>query len=301
MAEILLGNIKGKDGRGLDIKGVAENIASLPTSAEVGDIWVIPVFVEGEPNDWNISEAYLTGEMYIWNGSEWMDIGSVKGEKGDKGDVGDTGYITVNGIKPDEDGDITLTADKVGAVSKTIVLDGEDILSISEDGWYYTRNCTNTPISGNGYMRVIKYNDAYRTVEWTSNGSRLNYLNILKNGNWIGWCEMLHTGNKGARIESQSYTGNGLYGFENARTFTFTFQPIMFYISGYGRGGGNYTLTVPYGFPFAHTVVHTSDGGYATMNCEFRYSGNTITVYNTTSANNGFNTDGKDYTIIAIG
>jgi hypothetical protein len=131
------------------------------------------------------------------------------------------------------------------------------------------------------------------------------WLRTMASGNVGSWVEMLHTGNLSshnvARIEKLSYTGNGLYGFENARTFTFSFQPKMFYISGYGRGGGNYTLTVPYGFPFAHTVVHTSDGGFAAMNCEFQYSGNSITMYNTTSANNGFNTDGKPYTIVAIG
>ena len=117
--------------------------------------------------------------------------------------------------------------------------------------------------------------------------------------------EVLHSGNIAnhnvLRIETQSYVGSGLCGFENARKFTFSFQPKMFYISGYGRGGGNYTLTVHRGFPFAHTVVHTSDGGFATMNCEFRYDGNSITVFNTTSAANGFNTEGKDYVITAIG
>lgn len=131
------------------------------------------------------------------------------------------------------------------------------------------------------------------------------WLRTMASGTVGNWVEMLHTGNlsanKVARIEKQSYTGNGLYGFENARTFTFSFQPTMLYISGYGRGGGNYTLTVPWGFPFAHTVVHTSDGGFAAMNCEFQYNGNTVTMYNTTSANNGFNTDGKPYAIIAMG
>ena len=143
----------------------------------------------------------------------------------------------------------------------------------------------------------LAFND-YETVPYM-------WLRTLIRGKGTDWVEMLHTGNlsanKVARFEKQTYTGNGLYGFENARTFTFSFQPTMLYISGYGRGGGNYTLTVPWGFPFAHTVVHTSDGGFAAMNCEFQYSGNTVTMYNTTSANNGFNTDGKPYCIIAMG
>ena len=139
--------------------------------------------------------------------------------------------------------------------------------------------------------------------DWDINNPKM-WMRTLYKSDTSKWVEMLHTGNltnnKVARMETQSYTGNGLYGFENARTFTFSFQPKMFYISGYGRAGGNYTLTVPFGFPFAHIVVHT-DNGFATMNCEFRYSGNSITVFNTTSATNGFNTDGKDYTITAIG
>lgn len=130
------------------------------------------------------------------------------------------------------------------------------------------------------------------------------WLRTILTGTVGNWVEMLHTGNIEGygilRMETKPYTGNGLYGFENARTFTFSFTPKMLYISGYGRAGGNYTLTVPYGFPFAHVVVHT-ENGFATMNCEFRYSGNTVTVYNSTSATNGFNTDGKDYTITAVG
>lgn len=131
------------------------------------------------------------------------------------------------------------------------------------------------------------------------------WMRCLLEGESSDWVEMLHTGNLAdknvSRTEVITYDGNGKYGFENARTFTFSFKPKIFFISGYGRGGGNYTLTVPYGFPFAHTVVHTTDGGFAAMNCEFQYSGNSITMFNTTSANNGFNTDGKPYTIVAIG
>ena len=85
--------------------------------------------------------------------------------------------------------------DGVEIGASTIVLDGEDILSVTVNGQYYTRNCINTPVQANGYMRVICYNDLYRTVEWTRNGVRSKYLNILKEGNWLGWTEIVHTGN----------------------------------------------------------------------------------------------------------
>ena len=119
------------------------------------------------------------------------------------------------------------------------------------------------------------------------------------------WLEILHTGNlttnKVARMETQSYTGNGLYGVDNARTFTFSFLPRIFFISGYGPGGGNYTLTVPQGFPFVSTVAAASGGGFTTLSCNFKYSGNSITMYNPSSATNGFNIEGSPYAITAIG
>ncbi len=158
-------------------------------------------------------------------------------------------------------------------------------------------NRTSFPVAlkisnSDGKVYVVKSSDGKKHY------SKNEVLNMLE-------YEVLHPGNltnhEVGRVETQSYVGNGLYGFENARTFTFSFQPKIFYISGYGCGGGNYTLTVPFGFPFAHTVVQTSDGGFAAMNCEFRYDGNSIIVFNSTSATNGFNTEGKDYVITAIG
>ena len=147
----------------------------------------------------------------------------------------------------------------------------------------------------------------YQEITHFSTGVKYYRTYTASNKEWSEWRTTYSTSNKptpadigASMIETKPYTGNGKYGFENARTHTFSFQPKLFYISGYGRNGGNYTLTVPYGFPFAHTVVHTEDG-FATMNCEFRYNGNSITVFNTTSANNGFNTDGKEYTITAVG
>ena len=117
--------------------------------------------------------------------------------------------------------------------------------------------------------------------------------------------EILHSGNIAnhnvLRFETKTYTGNGLYGVDNARTFTFSFLPRMFFISGYGPGGGNYTLTVPQGFPFVSTVAAASGGGFTTISCNFKYSGNSITMYNPSSATNGLNIDGSPYLITAIG
>lgn len=82
---------QGEQGNGLEIKGVVNNVSELPDNAEVGDIWLIPVEIGGEPNEWGITESDSTGSMYIWNGSDWEYIGTLKGEKGDKGEDGPKG------------------------------------------------------------------------------------------------------------------------------------------------------------------------------------------------------------------
>lgn len=89
---------KGDTGHGLEIKGVASNFGELPASASIGDIWMIPVEVAGEPNEWGISEAYQTAELYIWNGTEWQSIGSFKGEQGPQGYPGATGEKGEDGV-----------------------------------------------------------------------------------------------------------------------------------------------------------------------------------------------------------
>lgn len=160
-------------------------------------------------------------------------------------------------------------------------------------------------------LQIARANDANNETgaqlvfdDWDINNPKM-WMRTLYKSSSSNWVEMLHTGNlannKVARIETQSYTGNGSYGVDNARTFTFSFLPRIFFISGYGPGGGNYTLTVPQGFPFVSTVAAASGGGFTTVSCNFKYSGNSITMYNPSSATNGFNIEGSPYTITAIG
>ena len=66
---------KGENGTSVSIKGSVDNEDMLPASGLPGDGWLIQ------------------GELFVWNeeGSNWVNVGNIKGEKGDKGDKGDIG------------------------------------------------------------------------------------------------------------------------------------------------------------------------------------------------------------------
>ena len=82
---------KGDIGHGLDILGAYESLSALTTavtSPAGGDIYQVGT---------NDSDKTL----YLYNGTEWQNIGSYRGEKGDKGDVGATGPQGPKGEKGD--------------------------------------------------------------------------------------------------------------------------------------------------------------------------------------------------------
>lgn len=67
---------KGDPGTGITIKGKYDSLSALQAAHPKAD--------EGD--------AYMAGtNLYVWNGSAWIDCGNIKGDKGDKGDAGDTG------------------------------------------------------------------------------------------------------------------------------------------------------------------------------------------------------------------
>ena len=97
----------GKDGTGVTIKGSYANMAALQEAHATG--------AEGD--------AYMledTGHLAVWDGSQWKDVGQIKGDKGDtgpKGDPGDPGApgtkLTVTQGAPSEagaDGDVAIDA-----------------------------------------------------------------------------------------------------------------------------------------------------------------------------------------------
>lgn len=65
---------KGEPGTGIKIKGKYDSLSALQAAHPKAD--------EGD--------AYMAGvNLYVWNGSAWIDCGNVQGPKGEKGDKGD--------------------------------------------------------------------------------------------------------------------------------------------------------------------------------------------------------------------
>ena len=83
---------KGEDGTSVTILGHYDTEAELIAEHPAG----------------SLGDAYLVGgDLYVWNGSAWENVGSIQGpqgepgEKGDKGDKGDTGAQGEKGDKGD--------------------------------------------------------------------------------------------------------------------------------------------------------------------------------------------------------
>lgn len=73
---------KGDPGTGITIKGKYDSLSALQAAHPKAD--------EGD--------AYMAGtNLYVWNGSAWIDCGNIQGPKGDKGDAGDTGAAGAQG------------------------------------------------------------------------------------------------------------------------------------------------------------------------------------------------------------
>ena len=84
---------KGDTGKGLTIKGSLSDISQLPVIGVEGDGWLI------------------NGELYVWVGDKWENVGNIKGPKGDVGATGPKGDVGLTGAKGDK-GDIGLTGAK---------------------------------------------------------------------------------------------------------------------------------------------------------------------------------------------
>lgn len=75
---------KGDPGTGITIKGKYDSLSALQAAHPKAD--------EGD--------AYMAGtNLYVWNGSAWIDCGNVQGPKGEKGEKGDTGSQGPQGVQ----------------------------------------------------------------------------------------------------------------------------------------------------------------------------------------------------------
>lgn len=73
---------KGEPGTGITIKGKYDSLSALQAAHPKAD--------EGD--------AYMAGvNLYVWNGSAWIDCGNIQGPKGEKGDPGSQGLQGLQG------------------------------------------------------------------------------------------------------------------------------------------------------------------------------------------------------------
>ena len=127
---------KGDTGHGLDILGAYESFSALTTavtSPAGGDIY-------------QVGTGDSDKTLYLYNGTEWQNIGSYRGEKGDKGDTGATGPQGPKGEKGDagatgpqgpkgekgEKGDTGETPENVVTTDKANVANG--YVALDSDG-----------------------------------------------------------------------------------------------------------------------------------------------------------------------
>lgn len=68
---------KGDAGTSVTILGSFNDESELPSTGSVGDGYLI------------------AGDLYVWDGTSWENVGNIKGPKGDKGDKGDAGAGTI--------------------------------------------------------------------------------------------------------------------------------------------------------------------------------------------------------------
>ena len=51
----------------------------------------------------SVSDTYLVGDnLYLWNGTTWVNLGALQGPKGDKGETGNSGVYVGSGDMPDD-------------------------------------------------------------------------------------------------------------------------------------------------------------------------------------------------------
>ena len=124
----------GQDGTSIIIKGTVPTEADLPSGAAQGDTYI----------------AEDTKEGYVWDGTKWVNIGSLEGPEGEKGDKGDKGDGYTSGGYNSTTGAVSFTGDPSSLSFTTGDLRGAD----GQDGKGWTSGGYN---SGTG---VVTFNSS---------------------------------------------------------------------------------------------------------------------------------------------
>lgn len=193
------------------------------------------------------------------------------------------------------------TSADVGAVSKLRNLNGRDILNVNEEGLYYCINTINMPTtSPSGYLRVEYADENYKVIYWRAYNSHNEYVNVLDNGEWLGWVETLHSNHPDIiKTEIKTYKGTGTYGKDNPNLVTFSFVPSAVCISAKKLSGLYAPLVWFYGEPYGMFMYRGPYDNEADMHCaDLTWNGKELSWYNHGSAYQ-FNEAGETYQIIA--
>jgi len=75
---------KGEDGKSVNILGSLDSPADLPNDGDSGDAWLIQ------------------GELWVWTGNNWENVGNIQGPEGPEGPTGMTGPEGPQGPQGDE-------------------------------------------------------------------------------------------------------------------------------------------------------------------------------------------------------
>ena len=93
------------------------------------------------------------------------------------------------------------------------------------------------------------------------------------------------------KLYTCTYTGNGVYGSENSLSHTFPGRPVVLFING---TRSNAAITAPYGLK----IANASNSG--TLFVSLQWNGNTVSWYNSQSANGQLNMLNEEYQIAAL-
>jgi len=161
--------IQGLEGTGLIIIGsVADVLVNPPNNAQTT---LNNAFPGASAGDGVIDTA--TGNLWVYDGTTWNDVGSVTGPQGVQGVQGTQGIIGIRGGVPytfsttitDADpgnGVIRYNNATIGSVTQ-IFIDNTDSLSNTQTGWYDTWNdSTNT--TSEGYLYITSASSSGTTV-----------------------------------------------------------------------------------------------------------------------------------------
>lgn len=124
----------GVDGTSVTILGSYDTLAELKAAHPTG----------------SLGDAYMVaGDLYVWNGSDWENVGQIQGPQGAKGDKGDTGSQGPQGIQgaKGDKGDTGAKGDK-GDTGETGATGAQGISITKVEPQYYLSTSTSSATGG---------------------------------------------------------------------------------------------------------------------------------------------------------